>query len=89
MDHMRGMTSEDVAQAALAAIEKGKAETTLTFQGKLMVFVSRFLPRLADRIAAKRVRALFVDEIEARKKERATPAIPTRESSTNAPMANE
>jgi short-subunit dehydrogenase len=89
MDHMRGMSSEDVAQATLAAIEKGKAETTLTFQGKLMVFVSRFLPRLADRIAARRVRALFVDEIEARKKEGATRSVSTRESSTNAPATND
>jgi hypothetical protein len=38
----------------------------LTFQGKLLTFVSRFFPRLADRIAAKRVRALYKDEIEAR-----------------------
>ena len=66
MDHMRGMTAEDVAKATLRAIEKGRSETTLTFQGKLMVFVSRFLPRLADRIAARRVRSLFRDEIEKR-----------------------
>src|SRR5207302_10448589 len=66
MDHMRGMSAEEVAKATLRAIEKGRAETTLTFQGKLMVFVSRFLPRLADRIAARRVRTLFRDEIEER-----------------------
>jgi short-subunit dehydrogenase len=69
MDHMRGMTSEEVAAAKLRAIERGRSETTLTFQGKLMVFVSRFLPRLADRIAARRVRALFQDEIAARTRE--------------------
>lgn len=84
MDHMRGMTSEDVAQATLRAIERGTSETTLTFQGKLMVFVSRFLPRLADRIAAKRVRALFVDEIAARKQQKtATTPVP-RDSSAGA-----
>jgi hypothetical protein len=32
-----------------------------------MVFISRFFPRLADRIAARRVRALFRDEIAARR----------------------
>ncbi|MGE3807603.1 MAG: SDR family oxidoreductase [Gemmataceae bacterium] len=68
MDHMRGMTSEQVAEATLSAIAKGKREVVLTFQGKLMCWVSRFLPRLADRIARKRVRELFKDEIEARKK---------------------
>jgi short-subunit dehydrogenase len=62
MDHLRGMTAESVADAALAALAKGKAETTLTAQGKLLVFVSRFLPRLADRIAARKVRALFKEE---------------------------
>jgi short-subunit dehydrogenase len=67
MDHMRGMTSAEVAEATLRAIEKGKNEVCLTLQGKLMVFVSRFFPRLADRIAAKRVRELFKDEIEARR----------------------
>lgn len=68
MDHMRGMTAEQVADAALNAIAKGKREVVLTFQGKLMSFVNRFLPRLADRIAARRVRALFQDEIAARRK---------------------
>jgi short-subunit dehydrogenase len=66
MDHMRGMTSEQVALATLRAIASGRNETCLTFQGKLMVLVSRFLPRLADRIAARRVRELFKDEIAAR-----------------------
>jgi short-subunit dehydrogenase len=71
MDHMRGMTSEQVADATLRAIERGRDEVCLTFQGKLMVLVSRFLPRLADRIAARRVRALFRDEIEARRRPKA------------------
>ncbi|MFL5341118.1 MAG: SDR family oxidoreductase [Gemmataceae bacterium] len=68
MDHMRGMTAEAVAEATLRAVEHGQPETVLTFQGKLLTFVSRFLPRLADRIARKRVRALFTEEIAARKK---------------------
>jgi short-subunit dehydrogenase len=84
MDHMRGMTAEDVARATLAAIEKGKSETTLTFQGKLMVLVARFLPRLADRIAARRVRALFVDEIAARRSGKQTRTPIGREASAEA-----
>jgi short-subunit dehydrogenase len=63
MDHLRGMSAEGVAEATLRAIERGKNEICLTLQGKLMVLVSRFLPRLADRIAARKVRALFRDEI--------------------------
>jgi short-subunit dehydrogenase len=75
---MRGMTSEQVAQAVLRAIERGKNEVCLSFKGKLMVFVSRFFPRLADRIAARRVRALFKDEIEARRAHRQEPAAPAQ-----------
>jgi short-subunit dehydrogenase len=66
MDHLRGMTAEDAALATLRAIERGSNEVTLTFKGKLLVFVCRFFPWLADRIARKRVRELFKDEIEAR-----------------------
>jgi short-subunit dehydrogenase len=68
MDHMRGMTPEQVALATLRAVERGKNEICLTFKGKLMVLVSRFFPRLADRIAARKVRSLFREEIEARRR---------------------
>jgi short-subunit dehydrogenase len=65
LDHLRGMTAADVARRTLRAIAKGKSEVVLTFQGKLIALVNRFLPRLADRIAARRVRELFRDEIAA------------------------
>jgi short-subunit dehydrogenase len=74
LDHMRGMTSEQVAQATLRAIERGRSEVCLTFQGKLIVFVSRFFPWLADRFAVRRVRALFKDEIAARRQGKKEPA---------------
>ncbi|MFL5246003.1 MAG: SDR family oxidoreductase [Gemmataceae bacterium] len=70
MDHLRGMTAEAVAAATLHALERGKTETVLTAQGRLLVFLSRFFPRLTDRIAARRVRALFRTEIAARRQER-------------------
>jgi short-subunit dehydrogenase len=69
MDHMRGMTAEKVAHAILKSIEKGHHEICLTGQGRLIVFMSRFFPRWADRIAVRRVRELFKDEIAARKAE--------------------
>ncbi|HKB41000.1 MAG TPA: SDR family oxidoreductase [Gemmataceae bacterium] len=73
MDHLRGMTAEDAALATLRAIERGSNEVTLGFKGKLLVFVCRFFPWLADRIARKRVRELFKDEIEARHRQQAGP----------------
>ena len=68
MDHLRGMTSEEVARLTLRALAKGKNEVTFTLKGWLLVLVSRFFPWLVDRIAKKKVRELFKDEIEARKK---------------------
>lgn len=70
MDHLRGMTSEEVASHILRSIEIGRQEICLTRDGRLMAFVSRFFPRLADRIARKRVVALFREEIEQRQKQK-------------------
>jgi short-subunit dehydrogenase len=67
MDHLRGMTAEAVAAATLRALERGTHEVNLSWSGKLLVFVSRFFPRLADRIAARKVRAAFRDELAAAK----------------------
>jgi short-subunit dehydrogenase len=69
-DHLRGMTAEQAAEATLLAIAKGRSETILTRQGKLIAWVSRFFPRLADRIGKKRVRELFVENIAARRRQR-------------------
>ncbi len=66
MDHMRGMTSEAVAQATLRALERGRSRVYLTWQGKMIVWFSRFLPRLTDLLVKRKVRALFQDEIQAR-----------------------
>lgn len=68
LDHMRGMSAEDVAWHTLRAIEKGYNETCLSLKGKLMVLVSRFLPWIADIVVRRKVRDLFKDEIEARKR---------------------
>jgi short-subunit dehydrogenase len=70
MDHLRGMTADAVAAATLRAVERGRNEVVLSFKGRLMVLVSRFLPRLADRFAARRVRELFKAEIAERRRHR-------------------
>jgi short-subunit dehydrogenase len=72
MDHMRGMTSEEVAVATLRAIERGTLDSTLTFKGKLLVLVNRFAPWIVDFFARKKVRELFAEEIAERKKKRTT-----------------
>ena len=67
LDHMRGMSSEQVAERTLRAIENGHNETILTFKGKLIVLVSRFLPWFADFFTRRKIRELFQAEIAARR----------------------
>jgi short-subunit dehydrogenase len=74
LDHLRGMTSEQVAAATVNAIERGKIDVTLTFKGKLLVLVNRFAPWIVDFFAKKKVRELFADEIAERKKKQAEAA---------------
>ena len=54
-DHLRGMTSEKAAEAMLASLARGRNDVTLTLQGRLLVLVSRFLPRLVDFIIRRKV----------------------------------
>lgn len=70
LDHLRGMTSEEVAVATLRAIEKGRTDVTLTLKGKFLVLVNRFIPWFVDWKAKKTVRKLFADEIAERKRKR-------------------
>jgi short-subunit dehydrogenase len=67
LDHMRGMTPAEVANQTLRAIEKGRNETILTFKGKMLTLVARFLPRFADFVSKRKVRSLFVAERAARR----------------------
>lgn len=74
LDHMRGMTSEEVAIATLRAIERGSLDVTLTLRGKMLVLVNRFAPWVVDFFSKKKVRELFADEIAERRKKRAEAA---------------
>jgi short-subunit dehydrogenase len=67
-DHLRGMTSEQVAEATLNAVAAGKPEVTLTLGGKMMVLLSRLTPGLVDFFAKRKVRKVFRDEIAERRK---------------------
>ncbi|HET6573509.1 MAG TPA: SDR family NAD(P)-dependent oxidoreductase [Fimbriiglobus sp.] len=74
MEHQRGMTSEQVAEATLNAVAAGRYEVTLSFKGKLLVLVARFAPWVVDYFAKKKVRELFADEIAERERTKATAA---------------
>ena len=74
LDHLRGMTAEQVARAALRAIERGKNEVCLSIKGKLIVLFSRFLPRFVDWVTWRKVRSLFPEEIATRQQKKAASA---------------
>jgi short-subunit dehydrogenase len=86
LDHLRGMSPEEVAAQTLRAIEKGYNETCLTFKGKMLVLVSRFLPWIADIVVKRKVRGLFKDEIEARRDTKPTVADIVTNPSPPAPL---
>ena len=44
------MSSEEVAEKITSAVEKRKNSIVLTSQGKLLVFLNKFLPTLVDRL---------------------------------------
>jgi short-subunit dehydrogenase len=67
MEHMRGMSSDAVAEATLRALAAGKDEIALTFRGKLLIYAGRFVPKVIDFFAKRRIRKLFAEEIAARK----------------------
>ena len=71
LDHLRGMTSEQVAVAVLKAVERGSPDVTLTLKGKLLTLVNRFFPWFVDWKAKTTVRGLFAEEIAERKKKQA------------------
>jgi short-subunit dehydrogenase len=53
MDEEKMMSAEACAQHILNAIRKRKRTLVLTFTGKRTVFMEKFFPRLADKLAYK------------------------------------
>jgi short-subunit dehydrogenase len=55
----KGMAPQAVAAGILRALEKGRAETVLGSEARWILRVNRFLPRLVDRLMARKVRRLY------------------------------
>ena len=53
MDESKMMSAEECARHILHAIEKRKRTLVLTLQGKMLTFINKFFPSLADRIVHK------------------------------------
>ncbi len=67
LDHLRGMTSEQVAEATMNALARGSNDINLTLGGRLLVLFNRFFPRFVDFVIKRKVRKIFKDEIAARR----------------------
>ncbi len=76
LDHLRGMTSEEVAEQTIRAIERGKNNLYLTTRGKLLLLFARFAPAVIDFFAKRRVRKLFAEEIAQRQQQRKQITVP-------------
>ena len=59
IDFARGMAPETVADGILASLRHNRAETVLGSEARWMLCVNRFLPRLVDRLIARKVRRLY------------------------------
>jgi short-subunit dehydrogenase len=59
----KGMTPDEVAAGILRALEKNRTETVLGWEARWILRVNRFLPRLVDRLMARRVKQLYADEL--------------------------
>ncbi len=49
-DEQKMMSAEEVAQRILDGIEKRKNTLTMTFNGKMTVFLNKFFPKLVDKL---------------------------------------
>ncbi len=59
IDFTKGMAPEAVAAGVVRALEHNRTETVLGREARWMLLVNRFLPRLVDRLVAKKVRQLY------------------------------
>jgi len=70
LDHLRGMTPEQVARYSLKALARGWPEVTLTPGGRALVWFAQIFPGFVDWVLRRKVRRTFRDEIAARRAER-------------------
>ncbi len=59
MDFSRGMPPEKVAAAVLNALRRNRTETVVGGDARWILFVSRFFPRLVNRLLARKVKQLY------------------------------
>jgi short-subunit dehydrogenase len=58
----QGMPAEDVAAGILKALVKNRSETVLGSDARWMLRFNRWVPRILDRLIARRIRQLYAEE---------------------------
>jgi short-subunit dehydrogenase len=61
IDFTKGMPVQEVAAGILRSLRKNRTETVLGWEARAILRMHRFLPRLVDRLMARRVRQLYSD----------------------------
>jgi short-subunit dehydrogenase len=64
IDFDAGMAPETVARGVLRALQRNRNETVLGREARMILYLNRFMPRLVDRLMARKVRQLYADEME-------------------------
>jgi short-subunit dehydrogenase len=64
MEFERGMAPKQVADGIVKALRRGRTETVLGGEAKWIVRLNRWVPRVVDRLIARRVRQLYADEVQ-------------------------
>jgi short-subunit dehydrogenase len=62
IDFASGMAPERVAGRIVAALQRNRAETVIGGDARWMLLVNKFLPRLVDRLIARRVKKLYAGQ---------------------------
>jgi short-subunit dehydrogenase len=64
IDYAAGMDPEAVARQILRALQRNRNETVLGREARMILCLNRLMPRLVDRLMARKVRQLYADEME-------------------------
>jgi short-subunit dehydrogenase len=59
IDFAAGMAPEQVAEQVLRSLRKNRTEVVLGWEARWIVRINKYLPRLVDRLMARRVRRLY------------------------------
>jgi short-subunit dehydrogenase len=86
IDFENGMPPENVAAGIISALTKGKTETVLGREAKWMLWLNRWVPRIVDRLIARKVRQLYAEECGVRSAECGVQNSDSKVNATSVPL---